>query len=338
MKIIKKAFTLLELVLVIVILGIIGLIATEVISNVYTSYIISQRINALESKTEFFLEQVANRLQYRIKDSTIGKNPSDDNDYKKLDNILENEVGKYKILEWIPYSYEALNGGFIDSDGDGDPDTNRPGYTALIDVENSDTNSTQFITSGSRLKSIARDILYDLSNGDTDLNSTNLNKSGAIFFATIRPKEGYWSNAQNSNTSFAIYAKNDKTLETIDVQRPSGTVDIYERYYLAWSAYAIVPVESGKNCNKNYIVTNDDEAQFDLCLYYNFQPWQGENYKDAKEKTLLMESVTSFRFKSYDTFLRMKVCVNDNNTTGSAYNVQKNGRSAFGFCKEKALF
>ena len=66
----KKAFTMIELIMVIIVLGIVASIGAEIIVKLYDNYMRTRTINALETKTEVALEQIAKRFQYRIKDST----------------------------------------------------------------------------------------------------------------------------------------------------------------------------------------------------------------------------------------------------------------------------
>ena len=324
MKFIKNgAFTLLELVMVIVIMGIVGMMATNIIANVYKNYIISYRVNELQAKTETLLEQIGNRLKYRIKDSTIARETNDYSAYKKLSNATPDSTKSY-ILEWIGYSNEALRGKW-------DSSIYKPAYSGFIDVDSTDTNRATFSTPGSNLTN-ARDILYTLSNTKVDLNDNA--KPAVLYFDTIRPIVEYWDNASvaESNTTFQVIKNSDTKFDLTTAR--TNSIDIYERYYLAWSAYAIVPRKAGSLCNT---ASNVDDARFDLCLYYNYQPWLGDGYIDGSV-SLLMENVTSFRFRSVDNFIRIKVCVNEGNTTASGLNIQKNNRSALGFCKEKAIF
>jgi len=60
--------------------------------------------------------------------------------------------------------------------------------------------------------------------------------------------------------------------------------------------YAIVPQGSG-----------DD---FNLTLYYNYQPWENETYHDGKS-TLLIEHVSTFRFTQIGETIRLKLCIHD---------------------------
>ena len=51
----KKAFTLIELMMVIVIMGIISYAGVEITLNIYRNYLQSRAINTLEMKTELVL-------------------------------------------------------------------------------------------------------------------------------------------------------------------------------------------------------------------------------------------------------------------------------------------
>jgi len=83
----RVGFTLLELIFVIVIIGIVGTMVTEIITNVYRDYILSYRVNEMQQKSEYLLEQIAGRLKYRIKDSTITREVGNDNIYGKLTSL-----------------------------------------------------------------------------------------------------------------------------------------------------------------------------------------------------------------------------------------------------------
>ncbi len=323
----RFGFTMLELIMVIVIVGIIGTMVSEIVANVYRNYIVSYRVNELQQKSGFLLEQITSRLKYRIKDSTIARKITDYNDYVKIAEADED----YPILEWIGYSNEALRG---------DWNTiilrSTPAFSAFIDVNSDDTNRSQFSTPASNLGK-AKEIFDSISkdkNGVIQVDLTNASTPAGLFFATPQPAGGYWGGSGDPDfptTSFRVTRQTDTIFNVL------GTlpeIDIYERYFLAWTAYAIVPRLSGSNCD----TAMGSEPNFDLCLFYNYQPWNGENYKDHGTPTLLMENVTSFRFKTTDNFMRVKVCVNEGNTTARSLNVQKGGNSSFGFCKEKAIF
>ncbi|MCK9546828.1 MAG: type II secretion system GspH family protein, partial [Sulfurospirillaceae bacterium] len=61
----KSGFTMVELVMVIIVLGIVASIGADIISNLYTNYLRTRAVNRLQTQTEIALEQIAKRLQYR---------------------------------------------------------------------------------------------------------------------------------------------------------------------------------------------------------------------------------------------------------------------------------
>lgn len=74
----KRAFTMLELIFVIVIMGILAKFGVELFKQTYEGYTRSLYINELQTKSANAVQTMANRLTYRIKDSVrstgIGSN------------------------------------------------------------------------------------------------------------------------------------------------------------------------------------------------------------------------------------------------------------------------
>jgi len=62
---IKKAFTLLEMIIVMVVLGIIANFGVEILVNAYSNYIFTSVQNRLQSQSEAAVNQIANHLQER---------------------------------------------------------------------------------------------------------------------------------------------------------------------------------------------------------------------------------------------------------------------------------
>ncbi|DAB29639.1 MAG TPA: hypothetical protein CFH84_08465 [Sulfurimonas sp. UBA12504] len=89
-------------------------------------------------------------------------------------------------------------------------------------------------------------------------------------------------------------------------------VNAFNRYMLAWSAYAIV--HDGTN----------------LTLYYNYQPWQGENYQTDGTAQLLMENVDTFRIKTNPSggIFSIMLCAKSDLIVGEEHSI----------CKEKVIF
>ena len=84
----KKAFTLIELILVIVILGILSFAGINIIKNLYENYLQARSVNTLETQTELVLEQISKRLAVRVKGSTIGRQASTGNFVSTRDPAL----------------------------------------------------------------------------------------------------------------------------------------------------------------------------------------------------------------------------------------------------------
>lgn len=301
---VRKAFTMLELVMVMVVLGIVASIGAEMITSLYENYLKTRAIERLQMQTELVLNQIANRLQYRIKDSVIGRNSINFADYQTLSNA----EGNYTILEWIGKDNES----FL---GEHNGTHNVPGWSGFVDLDSNDTTSSatppRIKTRGSRLD-FAENIMNALSGGTVSLNPGL--KSPALIF---KGKDSYdmsqygW-NGVDGNYTHRVQRNGVDVLEFIETTPPS---EIFEQYDLAWSAYAIVP--QGNN--------PDD---FNLTLHYNYQPWHDEDYTDG-DVSILVEHVSTFRFTQIGDTLRIKLCISDANRSGTF---------DFAFCKEKVIY
>ncbi len=305
----RKAFTFIEIIMVIVILGIVASIGTNIISNMYEGYVRSQTINRLQQQTELTLDQIAKRLQYRIKETTIarieGTNiilPLDDNDTNN----------SYNMIEWIGYDNEGFKGDFNGT-------MVVAGWSGFVDLNRTDSNRTQIITSGSRLD-IAENIISNLSDGEVNLTASASSQLPAIIFKCPKPDENLtrygWdhTNSVDHNYTLRVERNGVDTLEFAEAAILNSMDELCEQYWLAWSAYALV-LDGNSNDN------------FTLNLHYNYQPWYGETYHDARVSTLA-ENVSTFRVTQIGDSIRVKLCIQDNNTTGEP----------FGFCKEKAIW
>ena len=102
----RTAFTMIELVMVIVVLGIVASIGAEIVAKLYGNYLRTRAINQLQSQTEITLEQIAKRFQYRIKDSVR----SIDADGVRANVALPSADADYEIVEWIGISNESFLG------------------------------------------------------------------------------------------------------------------------------------------------------------------------------------------------------------------------------------
>ncbi len=316
----RRAFTLIELVMVIVVLGIVTMIGTNIIAHMYEGYIRSKVINKLQADTEQVLDIISKRLQYRIKDSVVASNRGAN--YLKLSDpsISIN----HDVLEWIGYDNEGMIGEWVTTGG-----INRfAGWSGFIDIDNASTNSNGFVTSGSRLDKTKIDI-DNLSYGGVNLNN---NGGGAAIVFKCSHNSSVKSYGYLNNTHTNVYPVHKTTNTQLVFDTPPGSVDYCEHYYLAWSAYAIVPenVVNAKDGNGNDLFDKSTPPKhikdFDLYLYYNYQPWQNERYSNHNtKKALLSKHVSTFRFVQTGSTIRAKLCLRDEKTN-------------YGFCKERAIY
>ncbi len=305
----RGGFTLIEIIMVIIVLGIVAMIGTNIIAHMYENYMRSRYINTLEQKTELALELITRRLQYRVKSTAIVRQKGTSTvKWLNADDLNES----FDMIEWIGYDYESFRG---ESNGT----LSLPGWSGFVDLDHPDTNATQIVTSGSKL-SFADRMIQDLSYGEVDLNSSTTKQKPVLIFKKLsnRTFGGFgwdWSNNDHNDTHIVYKDPASEDILIFDENLTQKGVDrIAEQYRLAWSAYALVP-------------EGNDEKDFTLWLYYNYQPWHGEKYTDGK-RSMVAEHVSSFKFLQSGNTVRVKLCIQDSNQTGIG----------FGFCKEKAVF
>lgn len=299
----KKAFTMIELVMVMVIMGIVASIGADIIASMYSNYLRSRTINRLESQTEITLEQIAKRLQYRIKESVIARDISGGT----LLSLADPNVGStYNVLEWVSASNESFLG------------TPRPGWSGFIDLDSNDTNKTTATlkTSESNLTN-ASNTIDALTNGDIDLSN---GKEAALIFrgTSYNVADFGWGIPSNSDGTATIKVRIGATADTLTISNDANPIptDIYEQYSLAHSAYAITS-------------SDVNSTDFNLTLHYNYQPWHNEEYADGNT-SVLAEHVSLFRFKQDESILRLKLCLHDANQTGVGDMIV--------VCKEKVVY
>ena len=271
---IKKAFTLIELILVIVILAILSLIGSNIYTNVYKNYLTSKIVDEVEDKTQLALDQIASRLSDRVKQATIGRKSSNPNDIVLVyDSRLQQD---HDILEWIGQSTQSRNlaGANVDSS---------IGWSGFLDMGIYENDRRILI--GGRL-SAAINVINSISRGQ----SQNL---AMIFQGISTTKEvGYGFRGENPNKIMVFNMPNNGARITLARDYMGG--EISDRYQIAHSAYAIVP-ENGN-----------------LYLYYDYRPWTGQTYRNGI-KSLLVENVTLFRFRGFSASgMDLKLCVNAN--------------------------
>ena len=306
----KRAFTLLELIIVIVILGIIAMMSFNAIMNIYSNYFQTRTVNELETQTEIALEQISKRLEHRIKPSVIARKPS--GGFLPLNDSRVNLNSGYEILEFIPYAYEIFN--------DVPSASNKAGrYSGYVDLAKS-SPATGLISPGSNFSTEVVETIKDLTckedaSGCVDFKDKN-GGVVAIFSDVYYDVQNSFGYKDNLNLDIAKVGVKSIDGDTLEI---SGFANkqISEQYHLAYTANAIVPEQSADP-------KDTANGVFDLNLYYDYRPWMGQGYKNG-EKATLAKNVTRFVFIEKNGVIVLKLCMRAKN-------------SEITICKSKAVY
>lgn len=267
----KRAFTMLELVMVIVILGIVASIGASAIANVYESYIIQRAVHRASNKAELAAMQIANRLAYRISSSVVGRVGSATTPVP-LDQVPDDS---YKVFEWIAYDNDSFSA------------QGTPGWSGYCDLNDTvNTTKTTISTPGSSL-STTNSIIGELSGGNKDISDAAIIFDGHEY----SPTKNYIAGCMGftDNTCISPVASISGTTITIEDNNAKVMTD---QYKLAWSAYALVPVGNT------------------LTLRYNYQPWDGTQ-SSGGSSSVLVDKFVSLRFKGDGDTIRFKLCIEE---------------------------
>ena len=206
----KRAFTMIEIIFVIVVLGIVSSIGAEIIANVYKNYVLQRAQHSASIKSELATLQIANRLRYAIPGSVLRiKNDGTLEDVTQPFDVSDSD--KYIGLKWVAYDGDSF-------------ETNRvPGWSGFCDVTPS--TKSKLVTVGGNLALTDR-IIQNLSGGDKSIADAYI----------------YFPDAIDSSGMPKAYAIDKSSDGNISFDSPSDFVE--EHYKLAWTSYALV-VEGG---------------------------------------------------------------------------------------------
>lgn len=303
----KKAFTLIELIIVISAVGILAVFGSNIYFQTYENYLMSSTINKMQNQSELVLAQIKNRLQNRIKDSVIAYDPTGTAPGLNGYVSLAQAGTAYSVLEWVGYDYDSMLGGNGTTDLD---------WSGFVDITNS-ISTGNVISPGSDFTSLAASVLR-LSDSKVDLTTSTAPFPIITFIDNLPGATAFkWQNAG----SLANEVHRVSLASSTALNRNGGwsSQSIAEQYQFSWTAYALVPNKPNPG---------------DLTLYYNYRPWDNETYRDASTSSaLLAEDITAFRFRQDGTAMQIQLCLGDNNLTQNL-----TGQEGFAFCKEITIF
>ena len=307
----RCAFTMIELIFVIVVMGIIGKFGVEFLAQAYRSFIFTSVNNALQSNSATAVEFISSRLQYRIKDSVIARTGKT----TAFDAVGSLDESKdYRVLEWVSSDIEGYRSTFL------------PNWSGIIDLNNTGASPTVLVSPETNTTAIDN-LIYTLSHKHSHITDAAL-----YFIGSNSNKNAYgWDSIALTTQAGAMHPIKAGALNTF-APRQGGTVntntfagvDVYEYYKLAWTANAI-SIEDYNSTTKT----------FDLVYYFDYQPWDGEKFydtgKDIKKFTI-MEDISTFRFTAIGSIMKIQVCAKSTIISGT------DDDKGYSLCKEKTIF
>ena len=330
----KRGFTLIELVFVIVVLGIISMFGADLYTKIYKSYVHVRAVNQLEARTQNAMMLITNRLEDRIKSSTIGRELSS-NEFVPISDLTD---PKYDILEWIGQSVETRNinkrnpgwSGFMSmsqlKDNTWTAGEQDAGYIANTRAEfnivslGSDFPQVANIVGNLRATKYGKSstntqvaVIFRVVTNDASPTSVGIgfgydrkvdvNGSNRVLIAVGTPSaagSGSMEGETITINQYPLNPNNDKSQE------------FSEQYYIAHSAYAIVPDQVVTYTRDN---AGNLSKNFNLLLKYNYRPWStvkdDANSYNVASSALLAEDVSLFRFKDDNGAVALKLCMRD---------------------------
>lgn len=312
MRKVRFAFTIIELIFVIVIMGILGRFGVEFLTQAYSSFIFSQVNSTLHAQSTVALETIAARLQFRIKDSIIARTAPG----AAFQGLAGSNLGvTATVLEWIGSDIDGLRGdvGAL--------------YGGIIDIDQSNAGAlTSPMTNAVALNAL----ITELSPGPTAIGDSALFFTGSG--SNVLTDYG-WDGAAIINQGAAMHPVNTALHPTIvnavnflpirgdnSAANNFNGVTVHEYYQFAWTAYAV------------QLADFEGDGDNDLILWYDYQPWRGETSNINGTPTLLMENVETFRFKADGSVVKLQICVHSDIIDGD-----RDG-GGYAICKEKTIF
>ena len=241
----RRGFTMVELIMTIVIMGILAGGAYISLTKLFTRSAQSKAVSDLSFDSVLISRQIAALLSQRIPSTVIGYDPVQN----KFESVYSTS-DSYPILEWIANDYEGLQSGM---------------YSSFIDLDKSNRNQKMLYSPDTDINATDRAVMFAgaFDEGDIAYNQNDFNNS-------------FGWHGNNNNKIFELNSSSTGTNLYLQTRPPV----IYEKYALIKTAYAIARYETVKPdapCIHDLELDNII-GKNTLFLFYDYQPWKGETF------------------------------------------------------------
>ncbi|SFV65148.1 FIG00469922: hypothetical protein [hydrothermal vent metagenome] len=281
----RYAFTMIELIFVIVIMGIIGKFGIEFLAQAYKTFIFSSINNKLQSDSGYAVEYISKRLENRIKESLIARKTIASLPAAPDTVPINFAAGNtYNVLEWVSADVEGFR-------GLSDALPNLPAWSGIIDLYNPASRATVLVSPGTDTGDIDT-LIKALSYGDSDISDAALYSIGAnsnvmesFGWSGILTQSGIMHPVTSTAISNQFQSSNEEDFTNADIS---------EYYKLSWTANAVEYQDNGSGSGT-------------LTFYWDYQPWNGDTLANAKH-AVIMENVSTFQFRAIGSTIKIQVC------------------------------
>lgn len=279
----KKAFTLVELLFVLVVLAIVAGIGTDILRSLFDNYAVTAQIHRLESVANNAADTIATRLEKRVPQTTAIETSATNRKYKPL-SPLNNAAANNGKLVFFRKAYE-LERNFISAKNDGAEAPRTSGFISELKTTTTATttgDSRQFVD---RVEFISKDAA-GLDLGEYEIFFSN--DSSLLYENKGDHFDRYYNNSDKKSFAYQCNAgKVEFNAEKFTLERsncPASTTDIVRP-----SMAALVHKFSlSKEIDKIYLDNNDKNLYLETCNI------NGGNCR----RSLLASGVSTFRFSA----------------------------------------
>ncbi len=314
-----SAFTLIEMIIVIIIAGILSTGTFIALQKIYLKAAKSKAINELSQNSELVSSQIFALLYDRVPSTVIGYDTNTSN-FQSIYDINNS----YNVLEWIGTARESFEhrdySGFIDMD-----DSNASNNT----LKSPDTNITAILATEQRKFNTTQNI-YD--NNLTAIVFAGTFDSGSLVLSNDFNGSFGW----HDNNATAIYDISSSSSGDL-IKLKSHPNTIYAKYYLIDSAYAIARGADlnetilRNDCDFKMSLINNKKFNNTLFLFYNYRPWKKETFcadpnivngeKRDGNVTILSDEAEGFRVNIVNNNLQFSLTLQRSISSNKKYTV-----------------